>query len=149
MEYTLFPSRALTLNLQKTGEKNGKYLFDLGYKTTINFDTELMETLGIRPKAEDKSLEKAKPIFDIMGWGNFEYLKKEYTKSSHHFIVRLSNNPISEYAKQIFGNKSKVCNFMLGMHSAHIKIFFDINVVFKEVKCVTKGDPYCEFVAKR
>ncbi len=150
MENTLFPSRALALNLQKICEKGGeKYLFDLGYNTTIVFDKELLKTLHLQLNGGDESLNKMKSVFDIMGWGIFEYVKKEYDKNHHHFIVRLINNPISEHGKKMFGKKSKVCNFLLGMHSAHIKIFFGIDVKFKETKCVTRGDQYCEFVSKR
>jgi predicted hydrocarbon binding protein len=149
MEYTLFPSRALALNLQKVGKKGGeKYLFDLGYKTTTYFDKELMETIHLSGTGSETA-NKIKPIFDILGWGTFEYVKKEYSKNNHHFIVRLYNNPISDHAKRLFGNDSKVCSFLLGMQSAHTKIIFGVDVEYKETKCVTKGDPYCEFVSKR
>jgi len=150
MENTLFPSRALALNLQKIAKKGGeKYLFDLGYKTTMVFDNELLAALHIQPTVGDDSINKIKPVFDVMGWGLFEYVKKEYYKNHHDFIIRLINNPISDHGKEMFGKDSRVCNFLLGMHSAHIKIFFGIDVKCKETKCVTKGDQYCEFVSKR
>ena len=150
MEYTLFPSRALAINLQKIGKKGGeKYLFDLGYKTTMQFDRELMDTIQLQSGIGNETANKIKPIFDILGWGTFEYVKKEYTKGSHHFIVRLLNSPISDHAKRLFSRDSKVCSFLLGMHSAHTKIIFGVDAKYKETKCITKGDQYCEFVSRR
>ena len=51
MDWTLFPSRALALNLQTIGEKLGEdFVYQLGYEAGMDAAKEMVKYMGLKPK---------------------------------------------------------------------------------------------------
>ncbi|MEM4625352.1 MAG: 4-vinyl reductase [Candidatus Pacearchaeota archaeon] len=144
IDYTMYPSRAFALNLQKIGEDFGvNFLFNLGYQTGIIHYEELLKVLSKLNKYLPQRLNSILFIMEMTGQGKLKILKSE----KDELRVTLANNPSILHSKKMYGHKSKICNFYCGLYSAILSQQMNLTKLkFKEIKCITKGDNVCEFL---
>lgn len=151
MDWTLFPSRALAIIFQDVGEKLGeKYLYDIGFKAGLDAAKEIIKSSGGKPKGGWITLKIVVALLEFIGYGTPDFVKFEIKeKGHHHIIVHVKNNPITEWGVKMFGKKSIVCNWVMGVYAGHAAYDLDVkNIHVKEVKCIKNGHPYCEWETK-
>lgn len=151
MDWTLFPSKSLAIIFQDVGEKLGKdYLYDIGFRAGYSAAEEILRCTGAKPRAGWISLKIAVSLLDFVGYGTPEFVKFDVKKDGHHHvIIHVRNNAITEWGKFLYGKKSMVCNWVMGVYAAHGEKSLNIkNARLKETKCICKGNPYCEWVTK-
>jgi hypothetical protein len=149
--WTLLPSRAFAINLQTIAEKKGgKYLYKLGYNAGLFESGEIKEHLKIEPGNIQKNIAALNDIMEFTGVGTLAFtMLKIKDGGHHHMMFHLENNPVVEHAARLYGPKSMVCNWFMGVYTAHIETFLGIkNSMPKENKCICNASQHCEFESK-
>lgn len=144
IDYTLYPARALAIILQQLGKKGGKkYLFKLGSimgNTAIN---EMEDYLKKVEKFVPDRIKTLQPILEISGFAKFN--KIEYRNKS--IIFQLSDHSVIKFGKELFGKYSMICEFYRAIFCEFCqKLLKHKKCELVETRCVTKGDPYCEWI---
>lgn len=150
MDWTLFPSRALALNLQTIGEKLGQdFVYKLGYQAGKDAAKEMVKYMGLKPKGGWVTQKAVIAILDFIGFGKPDFVKVNIKNGHHHIIVHVRDNPVIEHGAKMFVAKSMVCKWFMGVYAAHVEMELGISHVrLKENKCVRLGSPYCEWETK-
>lgn len=117
-------------------------LYNVGFEAGIEY-AHLMRKVT---KARDpKKLAKhCQDFARIAGWGIH---KIEVKEKERLVIIKVFNPPLSRIAKKIKRNEP-CCYLHLGLLAGTVAKAFNREVEGKEVKCVCKGDDYCEFHIK-
>ena len=144
INYTLYPARALAVVLQLLGEKGGKkYLFELGKTMASDAIDEIYEYFQKVGKFIPDRIKALQPILEISGFAKFD--KIEFYKGK--IILKLSSHPVIDFSVELFGKNSVVCEFYRAVFSAFCqKLLKFKKCELNESKCISKGDPYCEWV---
>ncbi|MBU0898498.1 MAG: hypothetical protein KJ613_01645 [Nanoarchaeota archaeon] len=148
MFWTLLPAKSLAMTYQKIAEKNGpKFLYDLGYEAGHDAAVEMMKSMQLKLKGGWISLNAVLAMLDFIGFGKVEFTERKIEKDGHHHLkIKVTDNPVIENAKKMFGSKSMVCNWFLGVYSAHANMDLGTkNAHFKENKCFSTRHPHCEW----
>jgi hypothetical protein len=151
MDWTLFPSRALALNLQAIGEKLGEeFVYKLGYQAGKDAAEEMVKYMGLKPRGGWVTQKVVISILDFIGFGRPDFVRAEIKEDGHHhIIVHVRDNPVIEHGARMFGAKSMVCKWFMGVYAAHGEMELGVNhVKLKENKCIRLGNPYCEWETK-
>jgi len=151
MDWTLFPSRALALNLQTIGEKLGEqFVYDLGYQAGNDAAKEMVKYMGLKPRGGWVTQRVVLSMLDFIGFGRPEILRADTNKDGHHhIIVHVRDNPVIEHGARMFGKRSVACKWFMGVYAAHGEMELGIkHAKFKENKCIRLGAPYCEWETK-
>ncbi len=151
MDWTLIPSRALAKNLQSIAEKNGEeFLYKLGYEAGRDAADEMIRFMGLAAKSGWTAQNAILALLEFIGFGRTRFITSKIKKNGqHHFMFHVYDNPVIEQAKYLFGGKSKVCSWFMGVYAAHGEMEMGIkNAKITENKCVCKGAPYCEWETK-
>jgi len=150
MDWTLFPSRALALNLQTIGEKLGEeFVYELGYQAGKDAAREMVKYMGLKPKGGWVTQKAVITMLDFIGFGKPEFVKAKIRDGQHHIIVHVRDNPVIEHGARMFGAKSMVCKWFMGVYAAHGEMELGVSHVrLKENKCIRLGAPYCEWETK-
>jgi len=150
MDWTLFPSRALALNLQTIGEKLGEeFVYELGYQAGKDAAREMVKYMGLKPKGGWVTQKAVIAMLDFIGFGKPEFVKAKIGDGQHHIIVHVRDNPVIEHGARMFGAKSMVCKWFMGVYAAHGEMELGVSHVrLKENKCIRLGAPYCEWETK-
>ena len=151
MDWTLFPSRALALNLQAVGEKLGEeFVYKLGYQAGRDAAKEMVKYMGLKPKGGWLTQKAVISMLDFIGFGKPEFVRmKMKGKGHHHIIVHVRDNPVIEHGARMFGAKSMVCKWFMGVYAAHGEMELGVrHVKLKENKCIRLGNQYCEWETK-
>ena len=151
MNWTLLPSRALALNLQAIGEKLGEdFVYKLGYEAGRDAAKEMVKYMRLKPKGGWVTQKAVVAMLDFIGFGKPEFIRAKVQKDGHHhIIVHVRDNPAIEHGARMFGARSMVCKWFMGVYAAHGEMELGIkNVRLKENKCVRLGAPYCEWETK-
>lgn len=150
MDWTLFPSRALALNLQTVGEKLGeKFLYKLGYQAGKDAAKEMVRYMGLKPKGGWITQKAVISMLEFIGFGKSEFVRAKILNDHHHIIVHVRDNPVIEHGARMFGAKSIVCKWFMGVYAAHGEMELGVSHVrLKENKCIRLGAPYCEWETK-
>lgn len=145
IDYVMFPASALGEMWQKLGKDFGdEYLFDLGYIAGKDGSKEMLDKLGMLNKSVPINKSIIDKMFETLGFGNmkFEILHSKQGKC----LLKLTNHPVIEYGKRLFGNKSKICSLYRGIFSIHGERELRIkNCHFIETQCICNGDKQCEW----
>lgn len=151
MDWTLFPSRALALNLQTVGEKLGEeFVYRLGYEAGKDAAEEMVKYMGLRPRGGWATQKAIIAMLEFIGFGKPEFVRAEINGKHHHIIVHVRDNPAIEHGARLFGARSMVCKWFMGVYAAHGEMELGVSDVnLKENKCVRLGAPYCEWETKR
>ena len=117
------------------GEAARVFLYHLG----VGIGRDLYETYREYVPSSLDMLELIKAFSKALGWGVIEEIKPTvYGKYS----VRVRHNLECEFC----GPSNRPCgDFSRGILTGFFEKIFGRKVVVEEVKCVAKGDPYCEF----
>jgi len=151
MDWTLIPSRALAKNFQSIAEKLGPdYLYKLGYEAGHDAAEEMIKYMGLKPRGGWATQKAVIELLDFIGFGRTEFIVSKLKKDGqHHFILHVKDNPVVEHAKNLFGAKSMVCNWFMGVYAAHGEMEVGIkHAKVVENQCICKGAPYCEWESK-
>ncbi len=145
IDYIMFPASGMSEMLQKIGEDKGeKYLFDLGYKAGTDGADEMLDVLGLVSKSIPQNLSIIFKMFETLGFGKMVF--KIFQAKQGRTLLNLTNNPVIDYAKIHFKNKSLVCAHYMGIFSVHGEKDLRItDCMFRETQCVCKGDDFCEW----
>lgn len=150
MDWTLFPSRALALNLQKIGEKLGeKFVYELGYEAGKDAAREMILYMGLKARGGWVTQKAVIEMLEFIGFGKPEIVKAKIKDGHHHVIIHVRDNPVIEHGVRMFGAKSVACKWFMGVYAAHGEAELGLkNVRAKENKCVRFGNKYCEWETK-
>ncbi len=151
MDWVLIPARALAINFQSIAEDNGKeYLRKLGREAGHDAALEIIKYSGMQIKSGWITQNAVTALLDFIGFGQIEFIKADVKKDGHHhIIIHIKNNPVIEHAVQLFGKKSMVCEWFMGVYEAHGEIEFGIkNAQLVENQCLKNGFPHCEWETK-
>ena len=141
---TTYPSTVFAVTLQHIAEKEtANFLNELGQKMGLTAAKEMMNELLKKKSFIPERLQSIFSLLQSMGLGKIEILEE---KDDNKIYFRVTNNPIIEYAKEKFGNKSVICNFFGEFYLSYINIEVQFeSKKLKHNKCICKGDPYCEW----
>ncbi len=141
---SLLESHGFAVFLQKLYEelKEKKFYKILKEVTTISIK-EIYQSLGVTPSVNE--LEKSLPFMDIYGWGKIALVNKGENKNSMFWLVKVTNSPITEYAKKMFGKKSEVCILYRSNFEAAFELALKKPIKVEEIACFCKGAPACTF----
>ena len=151
MDWTFYESRWFAYFLQKTGERLGPdFLFNLGYKNGRLNAEEMVASMKIKPSGGWITQNAIIELLDFLGYGKLKFIvSKTSPGGHHHFIMQMKDNPTVEKAIKMYGKNSRVCYFFDGIFSGHGEIEMGLkNVHIRENKCLSRGDPYCEWETK-
>ncbi len=103
------------------------------------------------PKFKDRYKLPANNVVDWMknigelgGWGQFEIV--DYDEKRKRAIVRIKDASIGSALKP---SSEPVDHVIRGFMAGVASFLFNSDVDYVETKCVAKGDPFCEFIAKQ
>jgi predicted hydrocarbon binding protein len=149
-DWTLYPAKAMAKMIQRIGESEGKeILYKIGYEGGKDTAEEISHAIGFKPGSyiTQKTLIE---LLEFLGYGRPQFIKLKVEKDGHHHIlVHVKDNPVIEKACELFGHKSVVCYWFMGIYAAHGEVEFGAkNVKVVENKCICKGAPYCEWESK-
>jgi predicted hydrocarbon binding protein len=151
MDWTLFPSRALALNLQTIGEKLGEeFIYKLGYEAGKDAAKEMVKYMGLKPRGGWVTQKAVIAMLEFIGFGKPEFLLVKIKRGGHHhIIVHVRDNPVMEHGARMFGTKSMACKWFMGVYAAHGEMELGVkHVKLKENRCIRLGAPYCEWETK-
>jgi len=152
MDWTLVPSWVFAEILQHIGETKGeKYLYDLGKDQGIRVANEMLKHMGILKKSSWATLKAVAEVLEFIGFGKVQFLKTDKTSpDKYNFRLKVIDNPVAEHAKKIFGKKSLVCHWFMGVYAGHGEVELGLNdIKFNETSCICQGSGHCTWVAKK
>lgn len=136
MDISMYGSRAWAFTIQSLGlKKNKEYLFNLGHIMGEDTAKEFMSITQSNKRFLPKNLEKVENIIEITGFGVLNIKKN---------VVTVRKNHIIEIGKELYKNKSLICNFYRGVYSGFLSAFKN-KIKLREVQCICKGDKQCIF----
>ena len=148
MDWIMLPARALAKDIQMMGEKNGEeFLYKLGYEGAKEGAMELIKYMGVKPRGGWVTQKAVLGLLEFLGYGRPQFVVAKVAKDGHHNVVfHVRDNPVVEHAARMYGSKSKVCSWFMGIYAAHGEMELGLrNARLKENKCICKGSPYCEW----
>lgn len=151
MDWILIPAKALAKDIQMIGEKNGEeFLYQIGYEGGKEGSKELIKYMGLKPKGGWVTQKAILSLLEFLGYGKPEFLKAKIANDGHHHVVfHVRDNPVVEHAAMMFGPKSMVCPWFMGIYAAHGEMELGLrNVRLKENACICRGSTYCEWETK-
>jgi predicted hydrocarbon binding protein len=151
MDWTLIPSRAVARNFQEIAEEKGPdFLYRLGYEAGKDAAEEMTKFMGFTPKTGWTAQKAVLALLEFIGFGRVKFVVSRIEKDGqHHFVFHVYDNPVIEHARNLFGEKSMVCNWFMGVYAAHGEMEMGIKKAkIRENKCVCRGAPYCEWETK-
>lgn len=151
MYWIMYPARAFAHHLQDVGKKLGPaYLWKMGYDAANDAGKEMVGSMQLKPKGGWITINAIIELLDFIGYGKPEFIKSDIKKDGHHhIIIHVKDNPVIEHATQLYRSKSLVCNWFMGVYTAHGELELGTkNGHLKETKCLTKGSPYCEWESR-
>jgi len=92
-----------------------------------------------------KIIDLEEHILNILGWGSFKVGSLSFEKGYASIII--VNNVLSLKYREMYGRKSKgpIDFYMAGLLKGMFSTLFEKKVKVREVRCIAKGDKYCEF----
>lgn len=131
-------SKMLQIMRKKYGKEGDKIFYNASKETGIKYMTILKEKYRM---SKNEMSKWAANSITLSGWGKVKVMKYDFSKCVSHIIVEDS----------VFANsygKSKISTDVIlqGFFAGGATSIFGKNVECKEIKCVSKGDPFCEFI---
>lgn len=122
---------------KELGEKAARILFLSGfqggslsakrYREVFNFSTEQIVQFMIEMGSQ-------------IGWGRFEL--ERFDLSNKYLSIKIYHSPFAE----AYGPSThSVCHFIRGVLGGMASVIFKREVVVRELPCLAKGDPFCQF----
>lgn len=118
------------------GSGEGVVAYHEGYSMGATYASGLRGLLKGDPK---KFASEVPKLYTAMGIGMCEFLEKDFDRM--HFVIRFSRNIECEGERSDKPRSQWLRGMLIGGASA----FLDTQMECKETKCISIGDPYCEF----
>lgn len=126
---------------ERFGEAGEAFLYHAGYDAGIKYaqsHQDLAEKLGIKDPIQIAQ-KVSTPLFVSMGLGKMEIV--EVTIKPFQAILRVYEC----FECELVRAEKPFSNFIRGIFAGLLTQLFGRNMEAKELKCIAKGDPYCEF----
>jgi len=150
-DWIMIPSGALAVNIQMIGERNGReFLYKLGYEGGKEGAKDLIKYMGLEPKGGWATQNAIISLLEFLGYGKPQFMRAKISKDGHHdVVVHVRDNPVVEHAAQMFGSRSMVCSWFMGIYAAHGEMELGLrNARVKENACICRGATCCEWATK-
>jgi hypothetical protein len=151
MDWMMFPARALAMNFQSIAEKSGpEYLRKLGRVAGTDANHEILACTSMKEGGGWVTQKVIIALLDFIGFGQTRFIKTDLKEDGHHhFKMHLMNNPVIEHAVKLYGKKSMVCQWFMGVYEAHGELGLGLkNCKITETQCIKDGFPHCEWESK-
>lgn len=143
-DVTLYESKAWAFTVQKIYEKLGeKETFEIFYKAGQIAFKQAEKAFNI--KISENLMKSFQPVMEFFGWGKFIPIEFKHERGNFLVLVKLTNSPIVNYAKILFGKNSKVCIFFKAILSGVFSMIYKKRIMFEETACTTTGADACYF----
>lgn len=129
----------------KIQEKDSKLIYNLSKKEMIEQLQYFKSKIAIKGL---EGLKRIEDIYELLGFGKIKIL--DIDKNKKRCVINIYDSPIAEkYIKNSKKKSSKTtCDFISGKLAGMFCFIFNKEVESKEVKCLSKGDDFCQFVIK-
>jgi len=131
------------LDMLNSGKKGEKALFEIG----LNQGRRAIEMNSRVTKSRSMKVETMVQTVGLSGFGDMKVINANVDKGEAVFRVFNSVVP-TELKKLGYSKKKKVDFFLKGIIVAAVEGLSKTSVTCEEVKCMAKGDEYCEFITK-
>jgi predicted hydrocarbon binding protein len=151
MDWILIPAKALARDIQMIGERCGEdFLYRLGYEGGKEGAEELIKCMGLKPRGGWVTQKAIISLLEFIGYGRPEFFRSRIEKDGHHHVIfHVTDNPVVEHAARMYGPRSKVCSWFMGIYASHGEMELGLrHVKVKENRCICRGSPYCEWETK-
>jgi predicted hydrocarbon binding protein len=142
VDISSYGSKAWAFTIQELSKKGKKdFLYNLGYTMGEDAAKEIIETVRKMQAFITNKLNELSNLIEITGFGivNINF------KNNNGVEVIVIKNHIIDLAKEMYGNKSEVCDFYKGIYTGFIDVYKNKKIKLKEVKCICKGGDKCIF----
>jgi len=112
-------------------------VYKIAKSSIARFVREIGSKLGAKPQ---DLIKRAPDVFELIGLGRLELQVLDLKKKK--VIVNVYNSPLPEYENR----KCCCCIFTAGVLAGLFSTLLGKDLNAKEVKCVAKGDLFCQFV---
>jgi len=126
---------------ERLGETAAVFLYHLAYSGGKTLAEYISEKLGLEGR---ELLIEVLKVYQASGWGRIELL--EYDPYDVCVTLRLYD---SVECKAFKGSGKPASQFIRGHLSGFLSGLLKTEVRVMELKCIAKGDPYCEFYAEK
>ncbi len=151
MDWMMYPAKGLAMNFQSIAEKNGpEFLRKLGREAGEDAGIEIVKASGHQIKPGWTTQKIITALLDFIGFGVLKFTKTDTSKDGHHHIImHITHNPVIEHGVKMYGKKSMICEWFMGVYEAHGELELGIkNARLKENHCLKDGFPQCEWESK-
>ena len=91
-----------------------------------------------------KRLKMVQTFMEMIGFGKAEVIV--YNIKDKKALLHLTNHPVLEWGKKLYGKNSMVCSYYLGVYSAHAASEMKIKgAKLVETQCIRNGARFCEW----
>ncbi len=132
------------VNLQKDAEKilgsdgASVLLYEAGKKAGLRWINRFSKEWDLKDK---KFIEAVQNFYAELGWGKFSIEEN----NKNELVVRVENSFI---ARGYGISEVSVCHFLRGYNAGLAEVLKGKDIDAEEVRCIAKGDEFCEFVMK-
>ncbi len=129
--------------LQKLkGVDEDKFMYEIGKQEGIYWINELKKKYTMKP---DDMFKWGMHSMSLAGWAKFKIIKVDLIKRDHAIYIAY-DSAFSSF----LGRTGKLSDPLIaGFFGGGGSVIYNKSLVCKEVKCISKGDPYCEFIVKK
>ena len=130
------------------GEKGRKLIYDVGWEQIKAVFSVFERDYKITEMDQERFISLFAPTIKTCGWGDVKIEQMKLEKGGNTIYI-ITNNPFAQIYKKIHGQqKQGVDDYLLGLLAGGTFAVSGKKVQGKEIKCMAKGDPYCEFRVK-
>ena len=130
---------------KKMGVAANVLLYYLGFEAGISFAKsfdDIAKRLGINDKLQFLK-DVGVDLFKCLGYGVIKIIRLE--RNPPYVMVRVYNNFECELCIDECTSKEPCSHFVRGMIAGALTELMGVQMLAKEIACIAKGDPYCEF----
>ncbi len=137
---SMLPS-SLVLELQNTNLKS----YEIGKKVSLEVMRDFGKKLGT---AQGGMLRNIKDIYETFGLGSFEVSNLD--NKNKKVVVRIRESPTAlAHLDKNKKSANPICLLTSGLLAGMFSYLFSNQIESKEVKCLAKGDEFCEFLMSK
>lgn len=93
------------------------------------------------------NIQRLEELYELFGFGDIKVIDLDRKKKRG--VVNIHNSPIARsYLLSRKASKEPTCNFIAGKIAGMFCFIFKKDVDAKEIKCLSKGDDFCQFIVK-
>jgi len=151
-EYAILSPAGVLLKLQQLLEENvgkektEKILMSLGEFQVESAARRYIKRFHFQKIDKRQIADLTFKIINSLGWGDVTIKKISFKDKTADVILK--NSTLSLKYKQLFQKNSErpIDYWLAGILKKHFSLIFGEEMEIKEVKCLAKGDEFCEFI---